>query len=241
MKLVALVSCYREGNLTDLAIRSVAPHVDQVIVFEGPAGETVSDDAPESVIPAVVDLVYREGRWKSDAAKRSAMVKATRGLGPGPVWAVWVDGDEVLENGAYLRDLVQAVVDRDEPGGPPTAGCPIRIVEMDGSVAVCRAKVVRADLIESYIVSSSGIRFKSGTVLVDHAEGNLPQRISEWWTPERVQAAGEDRFYLEPPLPGEPFLVHRSPLRHPARAGVRMHVQEGRELARLGLLEQIER
>lgn len=247
MKLLGLVSCYREGRLVQGAIRSVLAACDHVIVFEGPAGERVGDDCPATDIPAAdrEAIVYREGEWHSDAVKRTALVKATRGYGDGPIWGVWVDGDEVLLNGEYLRDLLQAVLWRDEQEREkairsgdrfaPTAGFPIRLVEMDGSVALCRAKVVRVDLIDSYIVSSSGIRFKSGQHLIEHAEGNLPQRLSEWWAP-RARAMDEDRMYLAPPLPGEPFLLHRSPLRHPARQAARMHLQEARELERLGLL-----
>lgn len=233
MRIVGLCSTYKEGALSAMAVGScLRAGFDQVLVFDGPAGETLPDELPDSVIPA--GAIVRRGEWKTDAAKRTAMVKATRGM-DGPVWGVWVDGDEVLMNGEFLRDSLQYVLWRDEEQDAPTAGFPLRLVEMDGTVAVCRAKCIRVDLVESYIVSSSGIRFKSGAVLVDHAEGNLPMRLSEWWIPERMQALQEDRFVLTPPLPGEPFLLHRSPLRHPERAKVRLHEQEGRELARLGL------
>lgn len=232
--LLGLVSSYKEGNLLRLAVESAERACDRVLVFEGPAGPPLEEEVPESVLPLRHGKVsVKRGVWKTDAAKRTAMVKATRGFS-GVVWAVWVDGDEVLVNGEFLRDQLQSILWRDQDAEQPTAGFPIRIVEMDGSVAVCRAKVVRVDLIERYLVSSSGIQFRNGVVM---AEGNLPQKVSEWWTAERVRAAGEDRFFLEPPLPGEPFLVHRSPLRHPARARVRMHEQEAAELRRLGLVE----
>lgn len=250
MKIIGLVSTYREGGLARMAIESAQRACDHVIVFEGPAGDERCPDAPETD-PAWLDeangsgagIVYREGVWTSDAVKRTAMVKATRGYGDGPIWGVWVDGDEVLENGDYLRDQLAAVGDRDEAervaarlageAWQPRAGLPIRIVEADGSVAVCRAKVVRVDLIDQYVVSSSGIRFKNGVVM---AEGNLPQSLLEWWGP-RQGAIEQDRLVLEPPLPGEPFLVHRSHLRHPARRALRMHEQEARELDRLGFLK----
>jgi hypothetical protein len=236
LKLVGLVSSYREGRLVRAAIDSALEGCDQVFVFEGAAGRPLEGTTPDSELDPQPRLTIRHGAWKTDAAKRTAMVKATRGLGKGPVWGVWVDGDEVLVNGRYLRDQLQAVLWRDEEEGETTGGFPLRLVEMDGSVAVCRAKCVRVDLIDSYIVSSSGIRFKSGSVLIDHAEGNLPQRITEWYVPERLQAIAEDRMMLEPPLPCEPFLFHRSLLRHPARRGLRMHEQEEAELKRLKLV-----
>lgn len=232
MVLLGLCSTYKEGELSRMAIEScLAAHFDQVIVFEGPAGEELPGELPDSWIPPAVTA--RNGRWKTDAAKRTAMVKATRGFSE-PTWGVWVDGDEVLLNGEFLRDQLQAVLWRDErEGGQPTAGFPLRLVEMDGSVAVCRAKCVRVDLIERYIVSSSGILFRNGAMM---AEGNLPMAQAEWWIPERMRLLEEGRMILTPPLPGEPYLLHRSPLRHPERAKVRLHVQEGRELDRLGLL-----
>ncbi len=235
MKLVGLVSCYKEGRLVQGAIRSALEACDHVAVFEGPAGEHL-EDVPESDFGELEGFHFQTGEWTTDAAKRTAMVKWCRGYGS-PTWGVWIDGDEVLVNGWALRDALQAVLWRDEEeGGKPSGGFPLRLVEMDGSLAVCRAKCVRVDLIDRYLVSSSGIRFKSGAVLADHAEGNLPQKISEWYISERVKAIGEDRMMLEPPLPCEPFLVHRSPLRHPLRRKLRMHEQEARELRRLGIL-----
>jgi hypothetical protein len=241
VKLVGLVSSYKEGGLVTAAIESALGACDKVFVFEGPAGAPLGDDVPDSEIgirgwDSSYPYVRRWGEWKTDAAKRTAMVKATRGLGAGPIWGVWVDGDEVLVNGRYLRDELQHLVWQDELSGETTAGRPLRLVEMDGSVAVCRAKCVRVDLIESYIVSSSGIRFKSGATMIDRAEGNLPQKVSEWWSAERREALSEDRLMLGPPLPCEPFLYHRSLLRHPLRRGLRLHEQEADELRKMGVL-----
>ena len=213
-----------------LAVESAAAACDHVVVFEGPAGDERCDEAPPSELEGLPVDYVRVGSWKTDASKRTAMVHYCRQYGE-PTWAVWVDGDEVLENAAYLRDTIQAVAWRDNEEGAPIAGVPIRLVEADGSLAVCRAKVIRVDLVDRYLVSSSGILFRTGVTM---AEGNLPQKISEWWLPERMQALESDRFVLTPPLPGEPFLVHRSRLRHPARVGLRMHAQEAQELDRLG-------
>ena len=233
MILVGLVSSYREGRLLRGAVDSLRDHVDHVFVFEGSAGMPVSAEAPESELPREGSRVTVEhGAWATDAAKRTAIVKRVNAAYPGEaVWGVWVDGDEVLVNGAFLFDLLQAVVWRGDD--PPVAGYPIRLVEMDGAVVVCRAKVLRIDLVANYVVSSSGIRFKNGIV---QAEGNLPDRIGEWWVPERMAVLERGDRMMDAPLPGEPILLHRSPLRHPARVGVRMHVQEGEELKKLGVI-----
>lgn len=236
MRVVGLISSYREGSLLIEAIRSAQrARFDHLVIAEGPAGDERCDHAPPSMFEGYTKPTL-SGTWKSDADKRSAMVRHCRGFGPGPTWGVWIDGDEVLVNGEYLRDELQAVLWQDEEDGQTRGGWPMRLVERDGSVAVCRAKVVRIDLIDRYLVSSSGIRFKNHGVMFDHAEGNLPQSVEAWWAP-RLPEVAKDKMYLEPPLPCEPFLVHRSALRHPARRGLRMHEQEARELDRLGLLK----
>lgn len=237
--LVGMLSTYREGSLAELAVESANRACDHVLIFEGPAGEA-GEGPPTSEAALSLGAETLHGSWASDAAKRTAMVKrAQRTLGEKgrPLWGVWIDGDEVLINGEFLRDWLQAVEWNDEEAGgtPPTAGFPLRLVELDGTVMVCRAKCVRLDLIDRYVVSSSGIRFKNGVTM---AEGNLNQKISEWWTPARRNAVNADRLMLEPPLPGEPFLLHRSPLRHPKRKGLRMHEQEARELERMGVLKR---
>jgi len=247
--IVGLVSSYREGALIRGAVGSLAAAgPDRIYVVEGSAGMIVPAACPETDLGGFashVELI--EGAWPTDAAKRTGIVKRVQADFPDqPIWGVWVDGDEVLRNGEFLRDLLQAVLWKDEaagasivlPDNPPTAGFPIRLVEMDGSVVVCRAKVLRVDLVSNYVVSSSGIKFKNGVV---QAEGNLPDRIADWWVPGRMEKLEKGERMLDAPLPCEPFLWHRSPLRHPARASVRMHQQETVELARMGVLDQTPR
>ncbi len=235
MKLYGLVSSYVEGPLVRMAIQSALRACDHVYVFEGPAGPDRCLDAPLSDLTTpweIPELTIVRGEWQTDAAKRTAIVKHVQPAKPEPVWGVWIDGDEVLMQGEFLRDWLQALVWEDEASGDTTVGFPIRIVEMDGSVAICRAKCLRVDQISNYVVSSSGIKLKNGVTV---AEGNLPQKLTEWWNADRMRVAAGDRLMLEPPLPGEPYLLHRSPLRHPARRGLRMHEQEAAELERLGL------
>lgn len=116
-------------------------------------------------------------------------------------------------------------------------GWPIRLVELDGSVALCRGKVVRVDLIDRYDVSSSAFTNVLGFM---HGEGNVPERLSEndgaAGFGKRLMLASElDRMIVPSWLVAEPFLVHRSLLRHPARSGLRMHEQEAVEIERAKL------
>src|SRR5579875_3415187 len=130
MKVVGLVSSYREGRLVQGAIRSLERvDLDDLLVYEGPAGEIPDgiEQAPASELPpsgrrALEDLepgtrirrvrggrVHR-GQWRSDARKRNAMLaEAKRRNGNGPLWGVWLDGDELLAHGEYLRDRLQAI------------------------------------------------------------------------------------------------------------------------------------
>lgn len=257
MKLLALISSYREGTLIRGAINSAMGGTDEVIVFEGPAGPPLEADCPATDAGFLRELcTWREGTWRTDAEKRTAMIAETRKYEP-PVWAVMVDGDEILMHGQYLRDELQALMWQEEAeGGDPFLGWPMKLVEHDGSVAVCRAKVLRLDLIDSYSVSSSVFKTAVGTM---HGEGNLQVRLSDLPQSiglERLQqrivdSVGlqkqellqlweemTDKLVLVPPLPGEPHLVHRSHLRHPNRRGLRMHEQEAAEIERVKNLPQ---
>lgn len=245
MELVGLVSAYLEGPLVDGAIRSALAACDHVLVFEGPAGEPLDADVPATDYAKWQPRVWlKEGRWKTDADKRTAMVAACRRFTP-PVWACWIDGDEVLINGEYLRDWLQAIQwDEEATGTDELLGWPIKLVELDGSVSVCRGKVVRVDRIDSYSVSSSVFKNALGFT---EGQGNFPylwsehlRPFEEWFArtretnPELADQL-EDTLRLFPPLPTEPFLIHRSALRHPARRGLRLHVQEAEELEKAGL------
>lgn len=244
LNLVALVSSYKEGPLIHGCLRSALAATDTVLVFEGPAGDPL-DGCPDTELSPWQHRVWlKEGAWRTDAEKRTAMVAACRRFDP-PVWAVWIDGDEVLCNAEYLRDWLQAIQwDEEASGTDDLLGWPLKLVELDGSVSVCRGKVVRVDRIDSYSVSSSVFKDALGK---SQKQGNVPYSVSEHIRPiadwieetrktEPLKAAAmEDTLRLLPPLPTEPFLMHRSALRHPARRGLRMHEQEARELERAGL------
>lgn len=234
--IVALLSTYREGPLARLAVASGLKVADHVVVFEGPAGEPLPNEEecpPTEYISRGLrrsspEMIYRTGRWPTDAKKRTKMVEYVRRMNlPPPVWAVWIDGDEILVNGEYLRDWLQLIAWEDDPD-EPYMGWPIKLVELDGTVVVCQAKVVRLDLLDSYSVSSSVFRNALGAL---ETRGNQPFDFNAWLDP-REKLIAEGRLYQMPPLSCEPHLLHRSFLRHPARRGLRLHEQEAQEIER---------
>ncbi len=240
---VACVSAYREGELVHAAIRSaLEAEPDAVIVFEGRAGDPCPD-APATDYNRYRGrnqrIVLQEGEWRTDAAKRTALAdfaKSRYGTEK-PLWAIWVDADEVLVNGQYLRDILLSIHYDDEangvsladPGNLPKMGCPIAIMEPDGRISLCRAKVLRLDLLKRYVVSSSVVESVLGGYL---GEGNKPARFSEWFDPRLPLLQTEDALFAQPPFPCEPLLVHRHNLRHPARRPLRMSAQEQTEFKR---------
>jgi hypothetical protein len=249
--IVGLLSTYREGPLARGAVDSALRACDRVFVFEGPAGPRLPNehecppteiadpefgfDLSDELLVPEWDLYFRNGEWKTDAKKRTAMIEATRGLEP-PVWGVWIDGDEILMNGEYLRDWTNALewadqgktFDPDDESTMPYMGFPIKLVELDGSITVCQGKVLRVDLIDQYSVSSSVFRNVLGML---EARGNLPLRVNDW-VDAHAAAINSGTMVMPPPLPCEPFLLHRSFLRHPARRGLRLHEQEAVEIAK---------
>lgn len=240
MKIVGLVSCYKEGRLVQGAIRSLhAVGLDDMLIYEGPAGDPLSAETPDSDFagwdshPLSWD-VFR-GRWRSDARKRNAMLEEAKRRHPeGPVWGVWLDGDEVLRDAEYLRDELQAVIwsDEIEPDEPPTIAHPLWIVEADGSVALTKSRLVRLDLIRSYDISVSVVTNKLG---LEEALGN-ENPDARIWLDVQKHAMATGRLLSLPPHPGQPHIVHRSNLRHPLRRGLRMHKQEADELKKAGKL-----
>lgn len=237
-RLVGLIPTYREGPLAWSAIRSLLEaELDRVIVWEGPAGPTRLPDAPATMI-GEGDYMFRKGNWNGDGAKRTEMLRWTLRQYPGEqVWGVWLDADELLLNGRYLRDLVQERVWADEAAGAsladpenlPTGGIPLRLVEYDGSCSLAQGRLLRLDTLRAFVVSNLIVETVLGSQM---RLGNLPE------TTELEQLAREHlpgRRLVLPPLPGEPCIVHRSHLRHPARKALRLHEQERSELQRLGL------
>lgn len=244
--LVGLFSTYREGDLSRAAITSVAEHVDELVVFEGPAGDQRCDDAPATAVPAGY---YRSGEWLTDAEKRSEMVKWCREQWPDrPLWGIYLDGDELLYGGEHLRPLLQRVQWEDErlersvanPDNGPTFSVPIIQVEQDGSCSRVLCRAIRLDLIRRYVVSShvlelyNGAQVQRGFRAMTWADTPQGIAMSLAKTDEEREEIAQ-RMMLPPPIPGEPYTVHRPHLRHPARQALRMHEQELVELAKHGL------
>ena len=245
---VGLISAYKEGRLVDGAIRSLERvRANQLYIFEGPAGEPLGDDVPDSDYERIGYLGHSDcwidedfpggvyfGRWRTDARKRTAMLEEAKRRFPGPLWGVILDGDEILVNGEYLRDIIQSIMWADEargasvanPDEPPTMGLPLWLVEADGAMAHLPNRVVRLDLIRRYVVSTSLIENVYGI-----QEGHANEAASSLAYIEAALSAG--RLMAWPPFPCEPHIFHRSHLRHPARRGARMHKQEAEEFAKL--------
>jgi hypothetical protein len=224
--IVGLVSSFREGAMLRTAVASLDA-LDHVAVFEGPV-EGNPDVGPASELPTDArkrrgqpTLLVREGAWETDAAKRTAMVEWTRQRWPGrEVWGLWLDGDEILLWGEYLRDWLWRVRQGGDPDNP-VAGWPFALVELDGSTSICMGKLVRVDLISRYLVSSSYIELVNGE---RRTVGNVLA-----WTPTGGPEPGwEGHWRARPPLQGEPHLQHRPILRDRSRVVERQHAAEER-------------
>ena len=251
--IVGLCSSYLEGPLAQGAVRSLLAACDRIVIFEGPAGPPLDEDVPTSdfspwglggsdddvAFRSFSDplIEFRRGRWSTDAKKRPAMIEhlrpAMRERPDEPWWGVWVDGDELLCNPELLRDWLQFFDWKEEETGVRNMGWPIKIVEMDGSVAIVQAKVLRVDRLDSYSVSSSV--FKNALGELD-ARGNYRASIDDFPLGQQLRQLGDpdggymfawDNFALH-----EPYIIHRSKLRHPRRQGLRLHEQEAEEIAK---------
>lgn len=241
MIIVGMCSAYKEGRLVQAALRSLLMvGLDRLYVFEGPAGEPLGDDVPDSDyahfgIGGIA--VLHHGRWRTDGRKRNEMLQRAKNDFPGqPFWCVVVDADEVLVNGEFLRDRLQFLLWEDErkgatiadPANPPMARWPLHLMEHNGSMAVITARVFRGDLLSSIDISSSVVTNVSG---VREGWGNF-EAASAVWIENWLGAIDKGMMIAWPPLPCEPHLVHRSNLRHPSRRGLRMSAQETAEFAK---------
>jgi len=242
---VGCISAYKEGRLVRGAIESLLrADVDALYLWEGPAGDLLGDDVPDSdygrhsgAIDGGSFTTLHRGRWRTDARKRNEMLQRVKRDFPGsPLWAVVLDGDEVLYHAEYLRDLIECVQAEDDLRGadyrdkdnPPTARIPLRLVERDGGLHVITGRVYRADLVREYNVSSSLVTNLHG---VRDGWGNRPE-LSPHYVAAWENAMSQGQVATLPPFPCEPCIIHRSHLRHPLRRGLRMSEQETRELAR---------
>ena len=231
--LFGLVSTYLDGNLAYHAVKSALACCDQVLVLEGPCGDPLQADVPATYLGELADdprVTVQTGRWRTDAKKRTAMVEWAHRHASGPTWGLWLDADEYLVNGEFLPDWLQYLTWMDERDDTPTMRQPLRLVELDGSISMSYVKLVRVDLVREYRVSIANLVNQMG---IEEKAGNLHEHIGPWMQAHQQAAKG---FLYWPPGPGplDPFIVHRSMLRHPDRAGLRLHEQEAQELRRIG-------
>ncbi len=214
--------------MLETAIRSLAMF-DHVLVFEGPV-EGNPETGPASVIPRDKGLSQRltvvRGAWSSDAAKRTAMVEWVHRrpwLNDAEPWGLWLDGDELLLYGEYLRDWLWRVSQQGDDANP-VAGWPLALVELDGSTSLCMGKLLRVDFVRRYLISSSYIELMTGD---SRTVGNV-----EYWNPvdgpRMFDEQGRPHWRARMPLHGEPHLQHRPVLRSRLRDVERQHLAEAR-------------
>lgn len=226
--IVGLLSCHREGRLAADAAASLLEACQTVHVLEGPIGE--AGEGPETdwrQFRREQRLILHSGVYDSDAGKRTVLLEKTRRYPP-PVWAVVVDGDEILLWAKYLPAQIEYA---QHTGGH---GVKLRLVEADGSVALLGSRVFRADLVERYLASSNQLLFTNG---VTAAFPN--QKLLAGDEPDsHMMLEGSQR---RRPLQGEPFLLHRSSLRDPSRRAQRQHQAEAGEWEKLEQAAGLER
>jgi hypothetical protein len=101
-------------------------------------------------------------------------------------------------------------------------------------MSLITARVYRVDLLRSIDHSSSVVTNVAG---VQDGWGNYAASSAEF-TRRWFEAVDRGAMIAWPPLPTEPHLVHRSNLRHPDRAALRMSEQEAVEFAKAQALER---
>lgn len=212
--IVALCSTFCEGELALSTFESAAA-LDGILVFDGPVESNKPSGEPTKFGRAPAQ--FFTGSWESDAAKRTAMIEKAKQLWQGPLWALWLDGDELLLWGEQLHDWLGRVLHDDDPANP-VGGWPMTLVELDGSVSICMGKLVRIDLIRRYLVSSSYIEMVDGS---RRTVGNVL-----YWTVRDGPLV--EHWRARPPLQGEPHLLHRSILRSGSRSVERQGTAEER-------------
>lgn len=241
LPIVGLLSTFAEGPLGEAAARSLAKACDKVIVGEGPIGPAPGrpgEDSPHRW-PSIKSGHVLTGRWPSDAAKRTALVLeaqrtmgGVRAMGGRPFWAVWLDGDELLLNPESLRlwcwRAEREQWDSTSSDLKISGGFPLRLVELDGTVVQAMGRVLRGDLVESYLHSIVEVKMHS-------ALSSIPLPNVPNWSPAQLDEDGSVKVpadplsaYRRPPLQGEPHVLHLSSLRDPARTAERQSEAEQR-------------
>ena len=221
-EIIVLISAFKEDQLLASCIDS-AKDVGPIIVFDGPVNieENRSQFISRILTGKQTSYGYYKGWWKSDADKRTDMLKEAQAINE-DAWALWLDGDEILLYGEYLKDHVQRAEQETATGGTT-----IRIVEYDGSVAQCYGKLIRLAAVDHYVMSSYEIVLKTGLTV---ALPNVPICSMGGLPLGPIENRDDPILALQrPPLMGEPHLLHRHGLRDPNRTAPRLHDEEAKD------------
>lgn len=228
MKIIALISTYQESdNMLNSAIES-ASMLDEIFVFEGTTKgmkNLIDDTQVHLSSHNKCRYMYYSGYWKSDADKRTEMLKEAQAWNE-DAWAIWIDGDEILLFGEYLKDHCYRAQEE-----TATGGATIRIVEYDGSVAKCYGKLIKVSAITKYVMSSYEIELSNGMTV---AMPNVPICSAGGIPIGEITERDSPLLALNrPPLIGEPHLLHRHGLRDPKREAPRLHDEEAKDIEAL--------
>lgn len=210
--IVGMIPTYKEGKLARDAINSILPICQTVLVFEGPIVGAPSEgiDTDFSYFRKNNKVIVRKGEWKSEVAKRNAMLASTRRF-PTPTWGLYLDADEILLYPEYIDSYIESC-DAQAPEGQVNVACPLLRVEIDGSVQTLK-RIIRLDFLEAHVLSMSQWKFIGSDVAV-----TFPAIPSE-----------------RTPNQGEPHIFHRAFLRPPKRGGFRLYEEEIKDF---GILEK---
>ena len=222
-EIITLISSFMEGDLLNGCIDSAEEIGGPIFVFEGSVGKDRNLYGKEfhRMTPRKTSYYFRKGEWKSDADKRTDILKVAQAHNE-DAWALWLDGDEILLYGKYLKDHVQRAEQETATGGTT-----IRIVEYDGSVAQCYGKLIRVGTIRRYVMSSYEIELKNGLTV---ALPNVPICSMGGLPLGPIENRDDPILALQrPPLMGEPHLLHRHGLRDPNRTAPRLHDEEAKD------------
>ncbi len=226
MKIVALISTYEENEYMLKSCIESASMLDEILVFDGSTKAMKNDHGiPQVKLTGRTGnrFMSYKGHWKSDAEKRTEMLKEAQALWDDDnVWALWLDSDEILLYGEYLKDHCYRADQETATGGTT-----IRIVEYDGSVAQCFGKLIKVDAIRRYVMSSYEIELKNGMTV---ALPNVPICSAGGLPIGEIKSRDDEILALNrPPLIGEPHLLHRHGLRNPDREVPRLHEEEAKD------------
>lgn len=220
MRLYGCVSVFEEGRLLRECLRSLLQAVECVVLFEGPWGDFPPYTHKQHLefrtsvlkMHREIELAHTENRlkiqtgvWETQARKLTELTRYIQKWGkPGePVWAMHLDGDEVLLWPEQLRDHVERFTE----ALPFERFMNIKLVELDGTVGGTQTHLIRADLIEQYFQSGSQILFKGDSF------------------PIALHNPDGDRL----PLMGEPHILHRSVLRQEGRDAPELRAHSNQE------------